>query len=390
VTPDAPARDGPDGIDGLDVAVNDPPPPVEPAGNRWLVPTRLAPGLSAMPAPPAAFLIVGLLAGPEGLGLLSPSMLATLDPVVSVALAAIGALVGMSITVNRVPVRVFAAAGLQAVVPFVLIAGSMLMLSHGVLPFAGSAVVFAAMLGIVGVSASTPRPRADTDSEREAEQAGALREVVPIVIGGAALAWFSAPSVVSATSLLLLVFGVSGATALLGWLLVSDAFSDAERSVFAIGVLLLLGGAAALLSASALLAGFVAGGLLRASKSDGSDRLMHDIRYMQHPLIVLLLVTAGARVSGASSLWIPIGLFVAARTAAAVVAGSLTARLLKFPPPYRFDRRVLSSGLTGIACAFNLLQARPVWDVAEVLIAVVVSGAIVSDLLAVMPREERR
>ena len=42
----------------------------------------------------------------------------------------------------------------------------------------------------------------------------------------------------------LLLLSVSAASALLGWLLVSDTSSDAEQSVFALGVLLLLGGAA--------------------------------------------------------------------------------------------------------------------------------------------------
>jgi hypothetical protein len=384
VTPDLPVRNG---LEPLDANPDGGPQPVDRAGGRWLVPMRFAPGLSAMPAPPAVFLIVGLVLGPEGLGLLSPSILTTLDPVVSIAFAAIGALVGMSLQIERLSTRVWGAAAAQAVVPMALIAGSMFLVSPAVLPVAGAAGAFAAMLGIAGVSASTSRPGGETDRDHEIEQAAALRELVPIAIGGAAIAWFAAPSLASAAWLLLVTAGVSAATALLGWLLVSDTSSDAEQSVFALGVLLLLGGAAAVLSVSALLAGLVAGMLLRVSKSAGSARLAHDIQYMQHPLIVLLLVTAGAHVAGIAALWIVVGLFVASRTAGTVVAGGLTAWLLR-AVSQRFDRGVLSAGLAGIACAFNLLQALPNWDVARALLAVAVAGAIVSDTLAVATRQE--
>ena len=92
---------------------------------------------SATSAPVALLLSAGIAFGPRGINLLSPVVLRSLDPVVPVALAALGVLVGLGVGDRRADERrVFAAACLAAV-------ATMLVLSAGF-----GAVALAAMSSI--------------------------------------------------------------------------------------------------------------------------------------------------------------------------------------------------------------------------------------------------
>jgi hypothetical protein len=80
-----------------------------------------------------------------------------------------------------------------------------------------------------------------------------------------------------------------------GWLLSSArAGSDERRRVFAIAILLLLGGVADYLSVSALLLGWIAATAWRLLPAKGLSDVRLDTGYVQHPTTALLLITAGA------------------------------------------------------------------------------------------------
>ena len=59
--------------------------------------------------------------------------------------------------------------------------------------------------------------------------------------------------------------------------------------------MLLVGGLADYLSLSALTSGLVAGLFWQRAGGPAAESLRRDLGYLQHPLVVLLLVTAGAR-----------------------------------------------------------------------------------------------
>ena len=67
-----------------------------------------------------------------------------------------------------------------------------------------------------------------------------------------------------------------------------------EERVFAIGALLLLGGVGRLLVALGGVRRIHRGLFWHASGTDTRDRIARDLGYLQHPLIALLLVVAGA------------------------------------------------------------------------------------------------
>src|SRR3990172_7892179 len=58
-------------------------------------------GWSATSAPVALLLVTGIAFGPQGISLLSPAVLSFLDPVVPVALAALGVLLGLGVGDRR-------------------------------------------------------------------------------------------------------------------------------------------------------------------------------------------------------------------------------------------------------------------------------------------------
>ena len=74
-------------------------PATEQSRRRWTS-WRLALGLSPTPRSGLVLLIVGMALGPYGLQLLSERVLAALDPAVSVALVALGVLVGLDVKVR--------------------------------------------------------------------------------------------------------------------------------------------------------------------------------------------------------------------------------------------------------------------------------------------------
>ena len=80
-----------------------------------------------------------------------------------------------------------------------------------------------------------------------------------------------------------------------GWMLSSARAGNDERGVFAIAVLLLLGGVADYLSVSALLLGWIAATAWRMMPAKGLADVRLDAAYVQHPTTALLLITAGAR-----------------------------------------------------------------------------------------------
>jgi hypothetical protein len=81
-----------------------------------------------------------------------------------------------------------------------------------------------------------------------------------------------------------------------GWILCAPGSSVDERRVFSIATVLLLGGVADYRSVSGLLLGWVAAGTWRLAGTTDLDGIRRDVAYVEHPIMALLLVTAGAHV----------------------------------------------------------------------------------------------
>lgn len=363
----------------------------EAAHRVWKFDRRLALGLSPTPVLGLFVLLLGVALGPHGLRLLSPSVLSDLDPAVSVALAALGVLVGLGLDVRRPREgRLLAAASLEAGLTMLLVgAGVLLMLALWSAPADLTPWLLALMLGICASASATTATDASDESRAPATHIGDLDDVLPIVVGGLALAWMREGSPGAAAWLAVQASVMALVIALAAWLLVTQASSDSEQHVFALGSLLLLGGAAESLSLSALLAGFVAGAFWNLAGGPACDHIRRDVYHVQHPLVVLLLVIAGARVDFAPILSGLVVVYLVLRITGKVAGGWLVRRIIASDLPSHVGLRLMSPGVVGVAFALNVLQAGGS-ERAALVLAVAAAGSLGSELLSLLVRPPER
>ena len=359
--------------------------------HRWTARMRLALGLSPTPRPGLVLIPLGMALGPQGLGVLSDSVLTIVDPAVSVALAALGAFVGMNLEFRRPRGGLLLfAASLEGVVTLLMVAAGILTI-HTLSPeTATTPWLLAIMLGICAAPSSTADGARSNPRLKRAGRIGDLDDVLPIVAGLVALAAAreGSPMAIARLSGQTLLVALTIAAA--GWLLVSRTSSVTEERVFAIGALLLLGGAAAYLSLSALFAGFVAGLFWHAAGNEARDRITHDLGYLQHPLIALLLVVAGARVRLSADMAGLVAVYLVCRIAGKLLGGWIASLTSGRDVPRDLGLLLMSPGVVGIAFALNVVQARGDVDNTTALFAIVIAGSLASDLISLfVPWQEQ-
>jgi hypothetical protein len=142
-----------------------------------------------------------------------------------------------------------------------------------------------AMLGIfVGLGIAARHPVVTTPA-------------VLAILGGVAITALRDTSPLAVVLMTLAIAGVAVVVAFAGWLLVGQTDSEREQQVFVVGSLLLLGGSAAYTSLSAVFAGLLAGFVWNAAGNLARARIVQHLDYFQHPLIVVMLLAAGASIT---------------------------------------------------------------------------------------------
>jgi Kef-type K+ transport system membrane component KefB len=390
-----PLRDVPElgGRDPIDAQLG--PAAVSPAHPRRarLLHARLALGLSPTPVPGLVLLPLGIALGPHGIGVLSTNTLSYLDPAMSVALTALGVFIGLGLVLRRPREnRLVASASVEALVTMLVVGAGLYGARALVWPDLGGPLWFIiAALAICASASSTASSPEHGTMSALAARIGDLDDVLPVILGGLALAFMRESAAVPALWLFSQSVAVALVVAVAGWLLVSDVASDSEQRVFALGALLLLAGVAEYLALSALMAGFVAGLFWNAAAPRVRDRIARDVRHVQHPLVVLLLLVAGARVEvspAVASLTVGYVLF---RITGKIAGGWVAARVAQLPARSSLGVYLLSPGVIGIAFALNALSAGQ-GDAGTRVLTAVVFGSIASELLSlfVHPPEGER
>lgn len=356
--------------------------------SRWGGGWRLALGTSPGPLPVAAFLAAGIVIGPHGLALLSSSMALTLEPFAAVVLAAVGLLVGLDVQWQRgAERRLLAAGSLEASCTALAIAAG-LFVAFDVTDVPGPARwMLPLLIGIAGAPSAIVLQRRARHAESRAARAGDLDDVLPIVVGGLLLAGVAAGTLAGAAWLTLATIASAAAVGAAGWLLAAHTESESERRVFSVGIILVLGGAAVYLRTSAVFAGLVVGALWNGAGSRDRERLARDLRSLQHPLLVALLLLAGARVTLSPDLWWFVAIFVACRMvgkyAGVWIAGLAVAELTP-----RAGSRLLSFGVVGVALALDAVVGSGGHDRAASAFGIVIAGAIAADVMALAVHRE--
>lgn len=350
---------------------------------------RRALGWSPTSAPVALLLVAGFGAGPQGINLLSPAVLSFLDPVVPVALAALGVLVGLGVGGRRADERyLLAAACLDAGMTMVIVTGGIAVVVIAATTSAvGSPWPLASAAGICAATSLTLPTGNVLEPRTPATRVAELGVLLPIVAGGLVMAFLRGGSSVAALTLVAQATAVTVALATAGWLLLTRASSETEQRVIAISALLLVGGAADALSLSALLGGLVAGVFWRFAGRQPRESLSRDVLFVQHPLVLLVLLVAGARaIPSAASLGLA-GAYVLLRAVARLAGGMVASRATGPHRPRDLGIHLLSPGVFGVA--FALGAARPLGTEASLLLTTVVVGTIGSELVALLLQHRR-
>ena len=356
-------------------------PRVRRRGPSWWLRTRMALGLSPAPLP-ALLLLAGVALGPSGLRLLSEVVLSYLDLMVSAALAALGVLVGFGLDMRRPREwRLLGAASVEAGLTIVLVAVGVALTAR-LLPIPELSPWYVALVLGICASASSTIPAIDRTAHRLVTRVGDLDDVFPIVLGGFALGLAHEVSAPAAAWLSFQAIAIALAVAAAGWILITQASSESEERVFAVGTVLLLGGVAEFLSVSALLSGLVAGAYWGFHGGPARDTIARDVRHMQHPLVVLLLLIAGARAGFSLVLVTPAIAYLALRVVAKLAGGWLVRRIVGPDVPPHLGMYLLSPGVIAVAFALNaeLVGA----GASGFVLIIVVAASIGTDLLSML------
>jgi len=209
--------------------------------------------------------------------------------------------------------------------------------------------------------------------------------VLPIVIAVFAFAIVPTTAPGQQWTLAIAPIVVGLASGAVGWLLFERAESTAERAVYVLGVLALTGGAAAALRVSPLAAGMIAG-LCWTVAPGRADRIVQDdLSRVQHPLVVLLLVTAGAMwVPSQIAVWL-LAPYLLCRLAGKVIGAWVSSRLVDVRAS-DLAAYLISPGVLAVAFALNFRQMLPS-AAGEVLLSTVTTGTALFELfaLAIVP-----
>jgi hypothetical protein len=350
-------------------------------GPSWWLRTRLALGLSPAPVP-ALVLLAGVALGPSGLRLFSEVVLSHLDLMVSAALAALGVLVGFGLDMRRPREwRLLGAASVEAGLTIALVAVGVALVAR-LQPVPELSPWHVALILGICASASSTVPAIDRTAHRLVTRVGDLDDVFPIVLGGFALALAHEITSAAAAWLSVQAIAIALAAAAAGWVLITHSSSEAEQRVFAVGTVLLLGGVAEFLSVSALLSGLVAGAYWGFHGGPARDAIARDVRHMQHPLVVLLLLIAGARAGFTLAVAATAVVYLALRVIAKLTGGWLVRRIVGPDVPPHLGMYLLSPGV--IAAAFALNAQLVGAGASGSVLTIVVAASIATDLLSML------
>ena len=346
--------------------------------------TRAALGLRPVTAPVMLFLPLGAVLGPSGANVLSSAALGHLDVVISVVLATLGVFIGIAAGTQRGASvgRLMTASTVEAAVTIPSVGGATyVLLGAWEMPSAITYTLVALTLGVCASASAAPSVDDTSDQARRvAARVADLDDVLPIVLGGVALSLIGSGERMVLLDVALSI-GLGLAIAASGWLLF-ELSEGAERDVFVLGTLALLGGAAAYLETSPLLAGLSAGWLWAQAPGQTERVVATHLRKVQHPLVVILLITAGASLQpSVAGVWL-FAPYLVFRTVGKLTGGWLASRLAPGVAPSDLGAYLIPPGVIGIAFALNVLQVAS--TPALPLVFAVSAGAVVSELLAVI------
>jgi hypothetical protein len=344
----------------------------------FTLPRRLALGFTPSQTPGLLFVAIGILLGPMAFGAVSSNVLAQLDPVVSMALAVLGVFIGAGFASTRhTPAALIGSLGQASLTLGGVALTMLLLLQQWQMPLPVSVGTAALILGLCSAASAAIYPVGTVS--RQMSEAATLADLddVPIIL----VACFLVPmfadvaSIVTTVAIAVISAIVVSAS---GVLLLSRAEGAPERGVVITGTVLFLGGTAAYANASPLVTGLISG-MLWTRLTPTAGVIGSELRRLQHPLLALLMIAAGASMQWSwALLWLTAPL-VLVRLAGKTLGGLVFARVAHLPPGL-LSTVLLPPGVLGVAIALNVQQVIGGGD--TVLLSAVTASTMASEVVA--------
>lgn len=340
-------------------------------------------GLRPAAVPVSLYVPLGFFAGPHMTGLLSVDTIAHLDAAIAVALSTLGVFVGLALARALDTPRLVAAAALESGITIVTIAAAVgFLLWRWQVPEIAHPLAIALALGICAAASAAGAAESGREEDTLAARVADLDDIAPIVLAAAMLAALDGAGVAQSLLRAAVALGLGAIAGAIGWLLFERADGAGERAVFVLGTMALLGGSAAYMHASPLLAGLIAGAIWHLAPGRADTIIVDDVRRFHHPLLVLLLIDAGAQLTFSPlAVWLFVP-FVAFRMSGKIIGGWAATRLVRSAPAHILSVYLVPPGVVGIAIALNIVQVTP--DVGPAILSASVVGAIVFELSAML------
>jgi hypothetical protein len=335
--------------------------------------------------PVVLILLLGAALGPAGLAILTPGALAFIDPILPVATAAVGILAGLEFTRRAAPNRwsLLRKATVESLLTAALVAVGIWLVMPASPDFSPANVWLVAVMGGLCASMSANLPDADPDRLRSA--AIRLRDfdaMIPVILGAVVLAFLHSSSPLASIGLTIQAAILALLISATAWLLLADSSPSTEQRVFSIAALLLIGGIADYLSLSALAGGLLAGLFWGYVGGAARDCIEREVRYLRHPLVVLMLLAAGAMMTFSGWILILATAYLLLRVAGKLLGGWLTSHVPGVAIPDNVGPLLLPPGVFGIAFALDATSM--MGPSAASILAATVLGSIGSQMVAAL------
>ena len=347
-----------------------------------LLQRRAALGLRPGVAPAMVLVPAGFILGPHVTNILSIDVLGHLQVGIAIGLALLGVFIGRALVREARTARVIVAGTLEGAATIVVVALALwFLITRSQVPVGGDVLLIAVCLAVTAAASSghTADPRSDA-AARLAARVADFDDLFLIAVGSAALVFIRASYGSVSPMLALAPVAIGGLVAVAGLLLFEHSRDESERGLLVLGTISLLGGASAYLMTSSLAAGLVAGVVWTMAPGRADEILAREAQKMQHPLVALLLVAAGAFfVPDAAVLWLLVP-YVLFRLVGKIVGA--TAAVSALPGIRAFDLAgyLVPPGVIGIGFSLTFMFSLPP-EPGRIIVSVAAAGTLLSELL---------
>jgi hypothetical protein len=365
------------------------------ASSRTLLDAARLPGVAPLAASGLLFLLFGALLGPGQAGILTPENLEALHPVLALGLGTVGVILGLNLDprlLRLLPRAVFTAALAHAGVAFLFVAvplAVVLLLTQG-LPLA-MGVGGAALLGAAASLSSGHFAVLGYRSGRMERARGLGVALLTILDDGVGLGVLALALVLGASANLAEGLGLVSLALLLGMIcgaliafLTYGLRDPAELMAVTLGGVALVGGAAAYLRVSALLAGVACGATLALVGGRAVEQVARSLGRFERPTYLVLVFLVGCRLEGRDlEAWLLLPGYVTLRFVGKVLGGALARRhaanVLELPP--RLGYALIAQGGLALCLVAEHLLLIP-GRLSQQIFDIVAVGAVLNEVLA--------